>query len=116
MAANVVVSGWDRPVPGREGKAIELFQEYMQYLGGLQQAGTIQSFEAVLLDLHGGDLNGFTMIRGDPAKLDALLSSDEWATFMTRAGLLLEGFGQIRGVSGDLLAKQMGLYAKYAAA
>jgi len=41
MGTNVVFLGWDRPTAGRERKAVELFQEYMQYLGGLQQAGTI---------------------------------------------------------------------------
>ena len=50
MGTNVVFLGWDRPTAGREGKAVELFQEYMQYLGGLQQAGTIQSFEPVFLE------------------------------------------------------------------
>ena len=112
MGTNVVFLGWDRPTAGREGKAVELFQEYMQYLGGLQKAGTIQSFEPVFLGIHGGDLNGFTLIRGDSGKLDALLSSEAWETYLVRAGLLLDGFGCIRGVSGDLLTKQMGLYTK----
>jgi hypothetical protein len=112
MATNVVFVGWDRPIPGREGKAVELFQEYMQYLGGLQQAGTIQSFEAVLLGVHGGDLNGFVLIRGDPAKLDALLSSEQWETYITRGGLVLDRFGSIRGAAGNLLTEQMQLYAK----
>jgi hypothetical protein len=104
------------PTPGYETKAVELFQEYMEYLGGPQRAGTIQSFEPVILGVHGGDLNGFTLIRGDPGKLHALLASEQWDTYLVRAGLVLDGLGIIRGVSGDLLTKQMGLFAKVASA
>lgn len=116
MATNVVFLGWDHPTAGREAKAVELFQENHQYLTSLQQAGTIQSFESVLLNPHGGDLNGFTLIRGESGKLDDLLSSEQWEMFMIRAGLLVDGFGLIRGVSGDLLMKQMGIYSQASSA
>ena len=100
MGTNVVFVGWNRPTTGHEQIATALFQEFMQYLGGQQQAGTIQSFESVFLNPHGGDLNGFTLIRGDSGKLDALLSSEAWETYMTRAGLLMDGFGFLRGRNG----------------
>ena len=69
MGTNVVFMGWDRPTPGREQMAVAHFQEFTQYLGGLQQAGTIQSFDTVLLNSHGGDLNGFALIRETRASL-----------------------------------------------
>ena len=116
MGTNVVFMGWDRPSRGREAVATALFQEFMQYLGGQQQAGAIQSFESVFLNPHGGDLNGFTLIRGDSGKLDALLSSEAWETYMTRAGLLMDGFGFLRGVTGELLMKQMASFNQYASA
>ena len=47
---------------------------------GLQQGGTIDSFESVLLAGHGGDLNGLFLIRGEPDKLYALMAAEEWAT------------------------------------
>jgi hypothetical protein len=116
MGTNIVFMGWDRPSRGREAAATALFQEFMQYLGGQQQAGAIQSFESVFLNPHGGDLNGFTLIRGDSGKLDALLSSEAWETYMTRAGLLMDGFGFLRGVTGELLMKQMEGYMRAASA
>jgi len=116
MGTNVVFMGWDRPIPGREQMATALFQEFMQYLGSQQQAGTIQSFESVFLNAHGGDLNGFTLIRGDSGKLDALLSSEAWETTITRATLLMDGFGVLRGVTGELLMKQMEAYMRAAPA
>lgn len=112
MSTNVIFMGWDRPVAGREAQAGQLFQECLQYLGGLQQAGTIQSFETVLLGPHGGDLNGFFLIRGETAKLDALQSSEEWMSYTTRGGLALEGLGVVRGATGELVMTWMDLWNK----
>jgi hypothetical protein len=112
MRSNVIFVGWDRPVRGREQPSAELFQEFMQYIAKLQQDGAIESFEAVILGDHGGDMNGFWLIQGEPDKLDALVSTDEWATFETRGGLYVEGFGVVRGVTGDLLLQSMDRYVR----
>jgi len=77
MAANVIMFGWNRSIPGREKVSGQHFGEFVEYLGGLQQKGAIQTFEIVFLDSHGGDMNGFFLIQGEPAKLDALLSTIE---------------------------------------
>ena len=84
----------------------------MAYLTGLQQKGTIQSFDTVFLDPHGGDLNGFFLIRGESGNLDGLISSSEWVTHMTRALLHLEGSGDVRGVTGELIAGRMEVWSK----
>ena len=107
MGDSVIFLGWNRAVPGRERASGELFTESLQYLGGLQQAGGIDSFEPVLLTAHGGDLNGFIMIRGDSGQLNAMVASDEWRALVTRGGLLLEGLGVVRGVAGELLMQSM---------
>ena len=110
MGANVMLFGWNRPIPGREKVSAQHFEEFGNYLGGLQQMGTIQTFDVVFLDAHGGDLNGFFLIRGASAKLDALVSTTEWITHMTRATLHLEGAGLIRGVTGDEISGRMALW------
>jgi len=112
MSSNVVFVGWNRSIPGREGTSAAHFQEFAQYIGGLQQAGAVQSFEAVLLDPHGGDLNGFFLIRGESAKLDAVIASDAWQTHITRAGMHLEGVGVIRGATGELIMERMAQWSK----
>ncbi len=61
---------------------------------------------------HGGDLNGFFLIRGDCAKLDALLSSPDWVAPMRRAALHLQGSGHVRGVTGALVTERMELWTK----
>jgi hypothetical protein len=112
MSSNVVVFAWNRSIPGRERKSAEHFQEFLQYLGGLQKKGTIQAFDPVFLDPHGGDLNGFFLIRGDSSKLDGMLGGEEWVTHITRATLHLEGSGVVRGVTGDTLMQRMNLWTK----
>jgi hypothetical protein len=79
----------------------EHFQEVVQFLGGLQGGGKIDSFETVLLTPHGGDLNGFMLIRGDASQISELQASEEWQMHVTRAGFHLAGFGAVRGVTGE---------------
>ena len=61
---------------------------------------------------HGGDLNGFFLIRGEPAKLDAVIASDAWSTHITRGGMHLEGVGVTRGATGELVMERMALWSK----
>jgi hypothetical protein len=112
MKTNAILVGWNRPIPGREAQSAGLFQEFLQYLTGLQQAGKIQYFEPVLLSPHGGDLNGFILIHGDTGQLDALEADDDWFTFVTRAGLVLDGNGVVRAASGELVTEWMTAWAK----
>jgi hypothetical protein len=46
-------------IPGREEAAREVLGEAVQYLHRLKQVGKIDSFDAVALEPHGGDLSGF---------------------------------------------------------
>ena len=107
MSSNVIFFGWNRSVPGREQISAQHFQDFLGYLGGLQQSGVIDSFEPVLLGAHGGDMNGFFLIRGENDALDALQASDEWQTHQIRGGYHLEGAGSVRGATGELVMEWM---------
>ncbi len=112
MGSNALLFGWNRSIPGRERISAAHFEEFVGYLNGLQEDGTVQSFDVVLLNNHGGDMNGFFLIRGESADLGTIMSSSEWEQHMTRAGLHLEGSGAIRGVTGERVAERMALWAK----
>ena len=112
MGSNLILFGWNRSIPGREQTSADHFAEFVQYLGGLQQRGTIQAFEIVFLDPHGGDLNGFFLMRGEPSKLDALVGSHDWITHTVRAMLHLQGFGAVRGVTGAGIMERMELWTR----
>lgn len=112
MSSNALFFGWNRSIPGREHISAEHFQEFVEYLEGQQKNGTLSSFEIVFLDPHGGDMNGFFLLRGESARLDALMASMEWVTHMTRAELHLDGAGSVRGATGALIMERMALWTK----
>ena len=88
----------DGPLPSCEKVGAEQSGSFLQYLGSLQQKGSIKSFDAVFLTPHGGDLNGFILIRCEPNQLDALMASSELVTRVTRGAILLDG---LRGERRD---------------
>jgi hypothetical protein len=110
MSTNMIFFAWNRSIPGRESLSASHFQDFVKYLTGLQNKGEIASFDTVFLNPHGGDLNGFFLIRGSSNKLDALQESEAWVTHMTRAAMHLEGSGAVRGVTGDLVMERMALW------
>lgn len=110
MATDVIVFGWNRSIPGREKLSAAHFTEFVNYLGALRSAGAIESFDIVLLDSHGGDLNGFFLLKGDGEKLRGLVSTRDWLSHMARASLHLDRAGAIHGVTGDEIAKRMALW------
>ena len=111
MGTNVVLFGWSRSNPGREHLSAAHFEEFVKYLNGRKQAKAIEDYEIVFLDAHGGDLGGFFLVKAESDKLDALVSSAEWVTQMTRAQMHLENVGVIRGVTGSRIAERMALWS-----
>lgn len=114
MERNIIFFAWDRAIPGREQTSGAHFDEFVEYLTSQARSGAIQGFDVVFLDPHGGDLNGFFLIRGDSARLDALTSTPEWTEHMTRAILHLDGAGTVRGSTGDSVATRMEIWRKHA--
>jgi hypothetical protein len=111
MGNNVIFFGWNRSLPGRENMSAEHFQDFLQYLQGLQKQGTIQSYDTVFLNPHGGDMNGFFLIRGESEQLDGVAASKEWQTHMLRATLHLESAGAVRGVTGEMVMERFGIWS-----
>jgi hypothetical protein len=112
MADAGLFVGWGEAVRGREGQAVELFDEVIAYFGRLQEEGTIESFEPVFLEPHGGDLSGFILIRGDSAKLAELRVSDEFTHISLRALLVVDNFGVVGTDLAERLQRQMEYYTE----
>jgi len=111
MADAGLFIGFGLPVRGRERQAVKVFTEAMEYYARLQQQGEIESFETVFLESHGGDLNGFTLVRGDPDKLSGIRTSDEFLRLSVRADLITEGFGVIGAILGEQVGTLMGVFS-----
>lgn len=103
---------WDRPVPGKERPAVELFGTFTGYLQRLQKDGHIDSFEPVLMRAHGGDLNGLILIRGERDRLDELMATDEFETYVTRGVIAVHRFGVVPADVGPGVQRRMTVYTK----
>jgi hypothetical protein len=112
MSTNAVVFAWNRPLPGRETISAKHFQEFSAYLAEQKKKGLVESFDTVLLEPHGGTFNGFILVRGEPAKLAQLADDAEGIRHQVRAGLHLDGFASLRGVTGAAVEERMGLWMK----
>lgn len=110
MASNAIFFGWNRSIPGRERISEQHFGEFVQYLTGLQEQGLVQSFDATFLNPHGGDMNGFFLIRGDSDSLSSIMRTEEWTAHMTRAAMHLDGAGAVTGATGEMVMARMALW------
>jgi hypothetical protein len=107
MADAAILVGWNEPKAGREAMAAQLYADAMKYYTTLVEQRAIESFEPVLLTRHGGDFNGFILLRGEAAKLDALQRSEEFEAMTIRGVLCLSGYGVIRAYIGEGLQRVM---------
>jgi hypothetical protein len=110
MSESALFVGFGTPVRGREQQAIGVFGEAIALYERLQSQGTIEDYEPILLEPHGGDLGGFFLLRGDAEKLGQVRMSDEFELLNARAALVVEGFGVIGAVTGAGIQRQMSLY------
>jgi hypothetical protein len=112
MADAGLFIGWGQVVRGREGPAVDGFNETVEFFGQLQGDGRIESFEICLLDPHGGDLDGFMLLRGSTEQMDAVRSDEQFLRNMTRASLQVENLGMVGAALGDGIARQMAIYTE----
>jgi hypothetical protein len=110
MADAGLFIGWGKVVRGREGPALDAFNDTIGFFGRLQQEGRIENFEVCLLDPHGGDLDGFMLLRGSSEQMNALHDDDEFLRTMQRADLVVENLGVVRTALGEGIQRIMTIY------
>ena len=95
MAESGLFIGWGDIRTGRTAASNKVFAEALAYWTTLQAAGEIESFETVILRVHGGDLGGFFLLRGDPERLGRLSMSAEFQRLTQRADAVVERLGVV---------------------
>src|SRR5690242_4333602 len=110
MEPDALFVGWGQPFTGKEQTSLPVFQDALQYLGGLQQGGGIDSFDAVGLESHGGELQGFLLIRADAERLNRMRYSKEWTRLVSRGLTVVSNFGVVSAWTNDNLAQ---FFAQY---
>src|SRR5829696_2767617 len=110
MAEAGLFLGWGEVVRGREKQALELFNESMEHYGRWQQDGRIESFDVALLAPHGGDLQGFVLLRGSAGQLDALRRDEEFERLQQRVSLIVDRLGVVDAYVDEGLAEGTRIY------
>jgi hypothetical protein len=114
MAADsVLFIGWDRAERGCEKESLEAFGMAMGFWANQLAAGKIDSVEPVLLERHGGDLNGFMLVRGSAANLAVIADSDEFRDLVQLADMTVRGIGIITGKIGEGVQREIGRMQKF---
>jgi hypothetical protein len=100
MAKGALFVGWGALISGREKTAQNVLNEAMQYCMRLQEAGKIDSFEAVALEPHGGDLEGFVLVKGDKESIAQLRVDDEFVRIIVGVQLVHTKVGVVGAYTG----------------
>jgi hypothetical protein len=110
MADRALFIGFGAPVRGREERAVDVFNEFVEMFGRMRSDGRIASMEVALLDPHGGDLGGFFMVGGSAEQCAALTNDEEFRRATIDASLIVENFGVVPAVTGDGVGREMSMY------
>jgi hypothetical protein len=102
--------GWGQVVRGREDRALDVFNETVEFYGALQSDGRIESFELCLLDPHGGELGGFAMLRGSEEQIDQVRRAEDFERLMAKASLIVDDLGMVGAAIGEGLARALAIY------
>ncbi|MGE5272926.1 MAG: hypothetical protein ACM3QU_04020 [Verrucomicrobiota bacterium] len=106
MKETVLFVGWGGTFPGRERAALETYHEWIEILDGLKANGEIEDFKTFLLDPHGGELNGFTLVFADQVKLFELLVREDLEMLRRRAMVEHAKFSVIPAITGELVERE----------
>jgi hypothetical protein len=102
--------GWGALIPGREEAGGNVLAGALQFLQQLQEQGRVDSFEAVALDPHGGDLAGFVLVKGDKDAMSELRMSDEFLRILVRVQRVHQRVGVVNAYTG---AEMQSLFAMW---
>lgn len=110
MSESALFVGWGQPVRGREKRSLDVFNDAVTYYGKRLEDGSIESFEPVLLNPHGGDLQGFFLIKGSAEGLATMMATEEFQRLHIRAAMIVENLGIIEAFVDDGVLTQLGYF------
>jgi hypothetical protein len=100
MANAHLFIGWNRPIPGMAKDAwAYVAGDGQKQLAAWKSEGWYESSELFALTPHGGDLNGFIILKGERAKLDELRRSDAFEKWSMSMGERFDNYGVVPGVT-----------------
>jgi hypothetical protein len=110
MADRMLFVGWGATIAGREERALEVFNESVGFYGRCQQEGRIESFDVILLEPHGGGLQGYIELHASADQLSTLRDSEDFQRLMTDASLIVSELGVVSGFANEGVARQVEIF------
>jgi hypothetical protein len=109
MADRVLMITWGRPIPGREERGLEVFNEALGINGRKQQEGKIESFDVAFLNAN-ALLDGYILVRGSLDQLSLLQEDEEFQRNILDASLVVENLCMTMGYCDTGVARQVEMY------
>src|SRR5215216_5481998 len=109
MADRMICITWGAPVPGREERGLEVFNEAVGLYGRKQQEGKIEGFDVALM-VPNAKLDGYIAVRGSTDQIALLQEDEEFQRNMVDASLIVEDLAISVGYTNEGVARQMEIY------
>ncbi len=109
MSHNALFIGFNRPISGREAEAHEALLAFHNHLDTLEKEGKIDSYEPCLLEHHGGDMNGFCIVRGHRDHMHSFRHTKEWHKAWHDILHHFDGAGVIEAYVGEAQKDRQGV-------
>ena len=109
MADRVLFISWGSPIPGREERGLEVFNDAIGICGRMQQEDRIEKFDVVLFRPN-GELNGYIQMHGSEEQLAAVREDEEFMANTADASLVVDDLRHLDGAANDEVARQVGRY------
>src|SRR3954453_14416071 len=109
MADRVLMITWGRPIPGREERGLEVFNEALGINGRKQQEGKIESFDVAFFSPN-ALMDGYIAARGTLDQLSLLQEDEEFQRNLVDASLVVEDLCVTMGYCDQGVARQVEMY------
>lgn len=112
MTTGALIISWGRPVPGREGKAMESFATAQQHWEDLEKSNEIVSHRAYFGSMRGSA--GFAILEGELDRLQGVQRSERFQRVLAKADVSVEDMrvDLVTGGSDAAVQNQMKLYTE----
>lgn len=111
MKAALLV-GWGPIIPGREKAAAQVLDEAMHYLAAAKERGHLGTIDVVLLEPHGGDMQGFVLVRGEQDALTRLRHEPEFLRAIVAVQLVHSKVRVVGAYTGPEMQTLMRVWAE----
>lgn len=109
MKETALFVGWGGVYPGRESFALEGYYDWIKILDELKVQGEIEEFMTFTLAPHGGELDGFTLVFGEPIKLMQITEREDVHRLMLQAEREFAKFSIIPAFTGERVEREFKL-------